>query len=61
MSKQLVNQMGVSRLIQEYKLVLQKKSKLGRSARDLVESKIAKLHKDGKVTIQQLRINNNQI
>lgn len=51
-----MKQMNRSELIAEYKLILQKKSKLSRNFRDEVESRIAKLHKAGRVTIEQLRI-----
>jgi hypothetical protein len=50
-----------SELIAEYKLILQKKSKLSRKQRDIVEAIIARMHKAGRVTIEELKINNNQI
>ena len=59
--KHLVDKMTRQKLIEEYKLICQKNSKLNRAARDLVEAKIARLHKAGQISIQELRINNNQI
>ncbi|WP_445454083.1 hypothetical protein [Flavobacterium sp. 25HG05S-40] len=59
--KNTVEKMNRQELIEEYKLILQKKSQLSRAQRDLVESRIAKLHKAGSVTTEQLTINNNQI
>lgn len=51
-----MKQMSRTELIAEYKLILQKQSKLSRKLRDEVESRIAKLHKAGRVTIEELKI-----
>lgn len=57
-NKQKVDGMTRAELIAEYKLIIQKKSKLSSNARYIVESRIAKLHKQGKITVEQLKINN---
>lgn len=43
-------------LIAEYKLIIQKKSELSRKNRDKVELLISRMHREGKVTIQELKI-----
>jgi hypothetical protein len=59
--KNKIDNISRSELIAEYKLILQKKSKLSRKQRDIVEAIIARMHKAGRVTIEELKINNNQI
>lgn len=59
--KSPVDKLTKDELIAEYKLILQKKSELNRKHRDEIELKIARMHKAGRVTIEELKINNNQI
>jgi hypothetical protein len=47
--------MSRTELIAEYKLILQKQSKLSRKQRDEVELKIARMHKQKLVTIEELK------
>jgi hypothetical protein len=56
--KNEINKWNKSKLIEEYKLILQKQSNLNRACRDLVELKIARMHKQKLVTIEELKINN---
>lgn len=56
--KSPINKLTKDELIAEYKLVIQKQSKLSRKLRDQIESRIAKMHKEGKVKIEELKINN---
>lgn len=53
-----IDKLTKDELIAEYKLVIQKQSKLSRKLRDQIESRIARMHKEGKVTIEELKINN---
>jgi hypothetical protein len=56
--KSQIDRLTKDELIAEYKLILQKKSKLSRKLRDQIESRIATMHKKGRVTIEELKINN---
>lgn len=42
-------------LIEEYKLICKKESTLSRKNRDIVEALIARMHKMGRVTIEELK------
>jgi hypothetical protein len=42
-------------LIEEYKLICKKESTLSRKNRDIVEALIARMHKAGRVTIEELK------
>lgn len=55
--KNEINKWNKSKLIEEYKLILQKQSNLNRACRDLVELKIARMHKQKLVTTEELKIN----
>ncbi|WP_298118090.1 hypothetical protein [Flavobacterium sp.] len=59
--KSQIDKLTKDELIAEYKLILQKQSKLSRKLRDQIESRIATMHKNGKVKIEELKIINNQI
>lgn len=54
-------QMNKTKLIAEYKLILQKKSKLSRKQRDEVERRIANLHKKKLVTVDELALKPEEI
>lgn len=49
------NEMTKQELINEYKLICKKECNLSRKMRDVVEAIIARMHKAGRVTIEELK------